>query len=116
MFNNNNTQKKKTEKNNNNSNNNDNNNNNNSYGDYDYYYQTAERFSDFIIGQGYKQVCGTADARGDGITPVESAQLQLEGVENIILEGVFHTPVGSNNEDRPWYGTKRILDMWVSKI
>ena len=49
---------------------------------------------------------GTADARGDGITPVESAQLQLEGVENIILEGVFHTPVGSNNEDRPWYGTK----------
>lgn len=77
---------------------------------------SRERFSDFIVGQGYKQVCGTADARGDGITPVESAQLQLEGVENIILEGVFHTPVGSNNEDRPWYGTKRILDTWVSKI
>ena len=77
---------------------------------------SRERFSDFIVGQGYKQVCGAADASGDGITPVESAQLQLEGVENIVLEGVFHTPVGSNNEDRPWYGTKKILDLWVERI
>ena len=50
---------------------------------------SRERFSDFIVGQGYKQVCGTADARGDGITPVESAQLQLEGVENIIWKVSF---------------------------
>ena len=77
---------------------------------------SRERFSDFIVGQGYKQVCGAADASGDGITPVESAQLQLEGVENIVLDGVFHTPVWSNNEERPWYGTKKILDLWVSKI
>jgi hypothetical protein len=73
---------------------------------------SRERFSDFIVGQGYKQVCGAADASGDGITPVESAQLQLEGVENIVLDGVFHTPVGSNNEERPWYGTKKILDLY----
>jgi hypothetical protein len=77
---------------------------------------SREKFSDYIVGQGYKQVCGFAEAKGDGITPVQSAHLQLDGVENLILEGVFHTPVGSNELDRPWYGSRRILDLWIAKI
>lgn len=67
----------------------------------------------FLIGQGYKQVCGSCVAWGDGITPVETAH--LDGADNVTLDGVFHTPVGSG-EERPWYGTPRILDQWVDVL
>ena len=69
--------------------------------------------SNFFVGQGYKQVCGSSVAWGDGITPVVTAQ--LEGAENVVLEGVFHTPLGAS-ESRPWYGTPAVLDRWVEKI
>ena len=65
------------------------------------------------LGQGYKQVCGSAAAWGDGITPVQTAH--LDGAENVTLEGVFHTPVGSSDA-RPWYGTPKVLDQWVDKL
>mmetsp|Transcript_19475 Transcript_19475/g.31529 ORF Transcript_19475/g.31529 Transcript_19475/m.31529 type:complete len:289 (+) Transcript_19475:999-1865(+) len=67
----------------------------------------------FLVGQGYKQVCGSAAAWGDGITPVAAAHLQ--GAENVTLEGVFHSPVGSS-PSRPWYGTPEVLDQWVDKL
>jgi hypothetical protein len=67
----------------------------------------------FLIGQGYKQVCGYSDVWGDGITPVAAAH--LEGADNIILNGAFHTPVGSSDA-RPWYGTPEILDQWVEVL
>ena len=67
----------------------------------------------FLVGQGYKQVCGDAAAWGDGITPVATAH--LDGADNVTLEGVFHTPLGSS-DDRPWYGTPAVLDRWVEKL
>lgn len=67
----------------------------------------------FLIGQGYKQVCGYSDVWGDGITPVAAAH--LEGADNIILNGAFHTPVGSSDA-RPWYGTPEILGQWVEVL
>ena len=103
----------------------------------------------FLVGQGYKQVCGSAAAWGDGITPVATAH--LDGADNVTLEGcaphpssslnllsshvhplayrssltvssprsldrrVFHTPIGSSDE-RPWYGTPKVLDQWVDKL
>jgi pimeloyl-ACP methyl ester carboxylesterase len=76
-------------------------------------FQGVSKTSEFLIGQGYKQVCGTSDTWGDGITPIQTAH--LEGADNIILEGVYHTPLGSS-EKRPWYGTPRILDRWVEKL
>ncbi|KAG0611449.1 hypothetical protein M758_7G142000 [Ceratodon purpureus] len=63
-----------------------------------------------IVGQGYKQVCGQADVWGDGVVPEVSAH--LEGAENLTFEGVYHSPVGASDE-RPWYGTSKILDQWV---
>jgi hypothetical protein len=59
-------------------------------------------------------VCGDAGAWGDGITPVVTAH--LDGAENVTLEGVFHTPLGSDDESRPWYGSPRVLDQWVEKL
>lgn len=53
-----------------------------------------------FIGQGYKQVCGQADVWGDGVVPEISAH--LEGALNISLEGVYHSPVGSDDVTRPW--------------
>lgn len=68
------------------------------------YIEGSEEFSpdniqSFVVGQGYKQVCGFAGVWGDGITPVESAH--LEGAENITLEGedyVSHTTMPSCNK------------------
>ncbi|XP_065853034.1 uncharacterized protein [Euphorbia lathyris] len=52
-----------------------------------------------FVGQGYKQVCGQADVWGDGVVPEVSAH--LEGAVNISLDGVYHSPVGSDDELRP---------------
>ncbi|KAI9081686.1 hypothetical protein K1719_036340 [Acacia pycnantha] len=67
-----------------------------------------------FVGQGYKQVCGQADVWGDGVVPEVSAH--LEGALNISLDGVYHSPVGSDDELRPWYGSPAILDQWVEHL
>lgn len=67
-----------------------------------------------FVGQGYKQVCGQADVWGDGVVPVVTAH--LEGAMNITLEGVYHSPVGSDDISRPWYGSSTILDKWVHHL
>ena len=50
---------------------------------------------------------------GDGITPVEWAS--LDGAENLVLEGVYHSPLGSGAE-RPWYGTAGVLEQWAGIV
>eukprot|EP00249_Psilotum_nudum_P009434 c21933_g1_i2 orf=183-1364(+) len=67
-----------------------------------------------LLGQAYKQVCGKADVWGDGIVPEISAH--LEGAINVILKGVYHSPVGANNFERPWYGSPGILEQWVHYV
>nr|XP_043610056.1 uncharacterized protein LOC122581825 isoform X2 [Erigeron canadensis] len=67
-----------------------------------------------FIGQGYKQVCGQADVWGDGVVPEVSAH--LEGAFNITLDGVYHSPVGSDDESRPWYGSPAVLEQWVHHL
>lgn len=67
-----------------------------------------------FIGQGYKQVCGRADVWGDGVVPEISAH--LEGALNISFDGVYHSPVGSDDEQRPWYGSPSILKQWVHHL
>ncbi|XP_027113577.1 uncharacterized protein LOC113761807 isoform X1 [Coffea eugenioides] len=64
-----------------------------------------------FVGQGYKQVCGQADTWGDGVVPELSAH--LEGALNISLEGVYHSPVGSDDESRPWYGSPGVVKRWI---
>ncbi|XP_062224175.1 uncharacterized protein LOC133922736 isoform X1 [Phragmites australis] len=67
-----------------------------------------------FIGQGYKQVCGRADVWGDGVVPEMSAH--LEGALNISFDGVYHSPVGSDDEQRPWYGSPAILKQWMRHL
>ncbi len=59
------------------------------------------------------QVCGEANVWGDGVVPEMSAH--LEGAINLTLDGVYHSPVGAN-EERPWYGTTSILDRWIHHL
>ncbi|KAK2638444.1 hypothetical protein Ddye_026239, partial [Dipteronia dyeriana] len=67
-----------------------------------------------LVGQGYKQVCGQADAWGDGVVPEVSAH--LEGALNISLDGVYHSPVGSDDALRPWYGSPAVVGKWIHHL
>ncbi|KAL5770158.1 hypothetical protein ACOSP7_014312 [Xanthoceras sorbifolium] len=67
-----------------------------------------------LVGQGYKQVCGKADVWGDGVVPEVSAH--LEGALNISLDGVYHSPVGSDDALRPWYGSPAIVEKWIHHL
>ncbi|KAL8500645.1 hypothetical protein ACS0TY_020286 [Phlomoides rotata] len=67
-----------------------------------------------FVGQGYKQVCGQADVWGDGVVPEMSAH--LEGALNMTLDGVYHSPVGSDDETRPWYGSPAVVEQWIHHL
>lgn len=71
-------------------------------------------FRSRFVGQGYKQVCGQADVWGDGVVPEVSAH--LDGALNISLHGVYHSPVGSDDELRPWYGSPAVVEQWVHNL
>lgn len=60
------------------------------------------------------QVCGQADVWGDGVVPEVSAH--LEGAINISLDGVYHSPVGSDDATRPWYGSPDVLEQWIQHL
>ncbi|KAI7728270.1 hypothetical protein M8C21_020912 [Ambrosia artemisiifolia] len=75
---------------------------------------TGATFRTRFVGQGYKQVCGQADVWGDGVVPEVSAH--LEGALNISFDGVYHSPVGSDDESRPWYGSPAIVEQWVHHL
>ena len=51
---------------------------------------------------------------GDGVVPEMAAH--LEGALNISFDGVYHSPVGSDDEQRPWYGSPAILKQWVHHL
>ncbi|KAI3996982.1 hypothetical protein MKX01_021258 [Papaver californicum] len=67
-----------------------------------------------VVGQGYKQVCGKADVWGDGVVPEVSAH--LEGAMNITLDGVYHSPVGSDDTHNPWYGSPAVVEKWIHHL
>lgn len=67
-----------------------------------------------FIGQGYKQVCGKANVWGDGVVPEIAAH--LNGALNISFDGVYHSPVGSDDLSRPWYGSPTIVEQWIHHL
>ena len=58
----------------------------------------------------YKLTCGEGNTWGDGITPVGAAHLQ--GAENLVLEGVTHSPRRADL----WYGSPEVLPAWVGYL
>ncbi|XP_015895258.3 uncharacterized protein LOC107429114 isoform X2 [Ziziphus jujuba] len=67
-----------------------------------------------IVGQGYKQVCGEANVWGDGVVPQASAH--LDGALNISLDGVYHSPLGSDDASKPWYGSPDVVEQWIHHL
>ncbi len=62
-----------------------------------------KRPGSWLAYSSYKLTCGKGNTWGDGITPVEVAH--LEGAENIVIEGVRHSPRSSGI----WYGSPEAL-------
>lgn len=58
----------------------------------------------------YKLTCGQGETWGDGITPIVSAH--LKGAENLILEGVRHSPKSPGI----WYGSPSVLSAWADYL
>lgn len=58
----------------------------------------------------YQMTCGNGNTWGDGITPIEAAH--LKGAENIIIEGVLHSP----RSPGIWYGSQSVLERWVKYL
>ncbi|XP_059312009.1 uncharacterized protein LOC132063478 isoform X2 [Lycium ferocissimum] len=75
---------------------------------------TGSTFRTRFVGQGYKQVCGQADVWGDGVVPEVSAH--LKGALNVTLDGVYHSPVGSDDATRPWYGSPAVVEHWIRHL
>lgn len=63
-------------------------------------------------------MCGVGDVVGDCVVPLEWAL--LEGAEQVVLEGVFHSmsKIGSYEErgEVPWYGAEAVVDTWLSRL
>jgi triacylglycerol esterase/lipase EstA (alpha/beta hydrolase family) len=55
----------------------------------------------------YQLTCGQGNCWGDGITPIAAAH--LEGAENLIVEGVKHSPRAAGI----WYGSPQVLPAWA---
>lgn len=58
----------------------------------------------------YQLTCAQGNTWGDGITPIAAAH--LDGAENIVLEGVVHSPRSLGI----WYGSPEPLKAWVSYL
>lgn len=68
------------------------------------------RRGSWLAYSSYQLTCGEGNTWGDGITPIDAAH--LEGAENIVIEGVKHSPrsVGI------WYGSPEPLNVWVQYL
>jgi triacylglycerol esterase/lipase EstA (alpha/beta hydrolase family) len=58
----------------------------------------------------YQLTCGQGNTWGDGITPIVAAH--LEGAENLIIEGVRHSP----RSPGIWYGSPEPLEIWLEYL
>ncbi|MBH8572584.1 triacylglycerol lipase [Nostocaceae cyanobacterium CENA369] len=67
----------------------------------------ARRRGSWLAYSSYQLTCGTGNTWGDGITPIATAH--LEGAENLVIEGVRHSP----RSPGIWYGSPEPLKAWV---
>jgi triacylglycerol esterase/lipase EstA (alpha/beta hydrolase family) len=64
----------------------------------------------WLAHSSYQLTCGIGNTWGDGITPITAAH--LEGAENIIIEGVKHSP----RSPGAWYGSPNQLAAWTKYL
>lgn len=68
------------------------------------------RLGSWFAHSSYELTCGEGNTWGDGITPMAAAH--LEGAENLVIEGVNHSP----RSPGIWYGSPEPLKKWVSYL
>ncbi|MBW4626885.1 MAG: lipase [Brasilonema octagenarum HA4186-MV1] len=68
------------------------------------------RRGSWLAYSSYQLTCGKGNTWGDGIIPIEAAHLQ--GAQNIVIEGVRHSPKSSGL----WYGSPEPLKNWVQYL
>ncbi|QSJ18352.1 lipase [Nostoc sp. UHCC 0702] len=68
------------------------------------------RRGSWLAYSSYQLTCGTGNTWGDGITPIAAAH--LEGAENLIIEGVRHSPRSPGT----WYGSPKPLKIWKTLL
>lgn len=71
----------------------------------------ARRLGSWLAHSSYQLTGGRGDVWGDGITPIEAAH--LEGAENLVYEGVWHSPRSPGGR---WYGTAEIIKQWATHL
>jgi pimeloyl-ACP methyl ester carboxylesterase len=77
--------------------------------------QRSWRLGQMFTYNSYKITCGQGECWGDGVTPIQAAH--LEGAQNLTLENVWHSPPPPQaSMRRPWYGSKAIMEQWVSYL
>jgi triacylglycerol esterase/lipase EstA (alpha/beta hydrolase family) len=69
-----------------------------------------KRRGSWLAYSSYQLTCGKGNTWGDGITPIEVAH--LEGAENIVIEGIKHSP----RSPQIWYGSPEALKVWVQYL
>lgn len=69
-----------------------------------------KRRGSWLAYSSYQLTCGQGNTWGDGITPIAAAH--LEGAENIVIEGVRHSPRSRGD----WYGSPEALKAWVQYL
>ena len=67
-------------------------------------------FGTWLAYKSYELTVGKGETWGDGITPVEAAH--LDGAENLVLEGVWHSPRSPGK----WYGSPEVLPAWIGYL
>ncbi|HEY9666408.1 MAG TPA: lipase, partial [Coleofasciculaceae cyanobacterium] len=68
------------------------------------------KWQNWFAYSSYEMTCGIGGCWGDGITPIEAAH--LEGAENLVIDGVFHSP----RPGRLWYGSPQALEVWAKYL
>ena len=67
----------------------------------------------------YIQVCGSGEGvEGDAVVPNDFAV--LDGADNIIIDGVFHSMSKVGTYDTAakdvWYGSEEVVDLWLGAL
>ena len=82
------------------------------------YGERSRQWAKWFSYKSYELTCGQGARWGDGITPVEAAH--LAGAENLVLEGVMHSPKATRGRmnliPSVWYGSPEPLRIWSAYL
>lgn len=70
----------------------------------------GKRRGSWLAYSSYQLTCGQGNCWGDGIIPITAAH--LEGAENIVVEGVNHSPRSAGL----WYGSESVIPSWAQYL